>query len=110
MFNFNTLVKPEKQSELKVFVNSQPFNNDFPYREAKELVIHDKHGEIKIENCKISNLKQTEFAEIEKYSVNFNEKFVKLNEEKQNFFIKTNILIELFNLTEEELQIEDLND
>lgn len=108
MFNFKTLVKSEKHSEPKVFVDSGPFNTKQSYRDVKELLIEDKQGKIKIENCKISNLKANEFAEIKRYSVYFHEKLKKLNQEKQNFFIKTTIQVELFNIPQEELELEEL--
>lgn len=110
MFNFKTLIKTDKPNEPKVFVDSQEFNPKQSYKDVKELLIENQYGKVKIENCRISNLTKTEFAEIKRYSVCFNEKFKRLNQEKQNFFIKTTIQIELVNIAKEELEIEELTD
>ncbi len=110
MFNFKTIVKSDKLSEPKIFIDSEPYNPKHAYKDLKELVITDKQGEVKIENCRISNLKPNEFAEIKRYSVYFHEKLRKLNQEKQSFFIKTKIQVELFNISQEELKIEELTD
>jgi len=110
MFNFKNIVKSEKPSEIKILIDSQPYNPKLSYKEAKEVIIENKEGKVKIANCKISNLKQNEFVDIKKLSVFFNEKLKKLNQEKQNFFIKTTIIIEFFNISEEELDIDELTD
>lgn len=110
MFDFKNLIKQETKFEPQIFVDSQPFNIRYSYNDVKELVIIEKHGKIIIQNCKISNLKQSEIVDIQKYSINFHPKFLNLNTQKQIFFNKPKINVELYNLSEQELQAEQLDE
>ena len=108
MFNFNQILG-EKSSDLKVFVNSEPFYPSISYKKnIQELLLENKNGRIIIENCSITNLKPTEIVDIQRYSIKFNDKFLNLNNIK-TYFVKIEIFVEFFNFSKEELDLEDID-